>query len=598
MIQKNSQLFEQLLKHANLFLRTFLRIYTLAIPVIISTIIATNLVAAQVGYRPTGSRTGMNFDSGFGNFGEFASMPMPNEEQMEEVYKYINSLSPEEYRELEEFGKQLLSEYEARGVPVFNTTPAQQAQPTQSAPPKKQEPVQQIKPPVDKQAPEEHYKKPYELLDKTQKIAHNIASLIAIIGSIRQKAVSEEQLNLLLSPLAERLNLLVFYLYRLEKSEHLKRLQHTEFDDLRNILEWLNQECAPIDEKFYVPERNDFLTKKARAEHKNLLSQAHMMLELFITTVTQAFIARTVLTKCEEFFKKYDPEVLKIKEKIEREEKDAWVQAGRSLTHTSAKPEIISYKSHHISPHHAYAPAHQNHHFAGSNYMSPQNFGPGHQKTGKEWGTTQNQQKSSRNQQKELSDKTKKQDEKNKVKKDEKEEKDSETPDQKRDKSLSEGFEKIKKLLVELNTIATTSKDKIAHLRQAYDRDPDTVPVHDIYASPILDALGNLRITASRAIGSVKDWYKIIDKSFNTSREQKRHTDILKKFATAQLGSLTEVSRLLKDIKFATNQAAEELYQHDISKCNKQIKELYEQLDIKYGGVTTGSSRTGTQGTS
>ena len=69
-------------------------------------------------------------------------MPMPTPEEMEEIERFIASLSPEEVAELEKLGQELLDEAERTGVPLFQEPAlAQQppaAKPT-AAPAKKEE---------------------------------------------------------------------------------------------------------------------------------------------------------------------------------------------------------------------------------------------------------------------------------------------------------------------------------------------------------------------------------------------------------------------------------------------------------------------------
>lgn len=268
-----------------------------------------------------------------------AMLPMPTEEEMQEIQKFLDTLSPEELDELAKIGEEIIQTAEKEGRPLFG--PSQNTQPITMPKP---QPVKSTST-TQKTKPQESAKPKERILSSKEKarIQRILSGLVESIASIRQKATSDEILIQLLSSLNANLNDLTYYLNVVNYSKHLVRLTDKEFTPLNENLRKLYEEVDEIDSKLDVPEA--IMNKKQSSDdlkkQRKKIKDAAKLLDKFTSIMNTAIKQKHVLTDLERLVKKYEPEALKIKK--EQEEKEKKANAQRTNLPVTNVPQV--YKS-------------------------------------------------------------------------------------------------------------------------------------------------------------------------------------------------------------------------------------------------------------
>lgn len=269
-------------------------------------------------------------------------MQMPTEEELRQVEELLSTLSPEELEELSKLGEELIRTAEAEGRPLFGPNPAEQAPaPVQPTAPK---PTEAKPVPTKPAAPQPESNVPKKQLSQLQKM---LSDIVDTLGTIRQKAASEEQLALMLVPINTQLNSLSYYIRTIAYSKHAIRLTDKDFASLKNSLTTLATTLDDLNNQLYVEEIDITLNKKANHK-KAMLQQAQITLKNFITTITTACSSQNLLVDLEGFMKKYEPEALELRKKQEAQEKEATGQVkklpttntGTTSPYLPTRPEI------------------------------------------------------------------------------------------------------------------------------------------------------------------------------------------------------------------------------------------------------------------
>lgn len=248
-------------------------------------------------------------------------LPMPSEQEMQEIQKFLDTLSPEELDELAKIGEEIIQTAEKEGRPLFapasetKPKPIQPAKPINTAPTVK--PIEQAKPKA-------------RILSSKEKsrIQRILSGLVDAIASIRQKATSDETLIQLLAPLNTKLNDITYYLNVVNYSKHLVHLTDKEFTPLNENLRKLYEQVEEIDSKLDVPELE--INKKQSSDkikkQRQKIKDAEKVLNKFVSIIETSTKQKHVLTDLERLVKKYEPEALKIKKEQEEKEKKASTQ--------------------------------------------------------------------------------------------------------------------------------------------------------------------------------------------------------------------------------------------------------------------------------
>lgn len=249
-----------------------------------------------------------------------AMLPMPSEEEMKEIQKFLDTLSPEELDELAKIGEEIIQTAEKEGRPLFGPAPTTQPVP---------KPVKSVA--TTHTVKETNQEKPKErVLSSKEKsrIQRILSGLVDVIASIRQKATSDETLLQLLAPLNTSLNDLTYYLNVVNYSKHLVHLTDTEFTPLNDNLRKLYEQLEELDSELYVPEVK--VDKKQTSDEikkqRQQVKKAAQLLQKFVSIIETTTKQKHVVTDLERLVKKYEPEALKIKQEQEEKEKKASTQ--------------------------------------------------------------------------------------------------------------------------------------------------------------------------------------------------------------------------------------------------------------------------------
>ncbi len=254
-----------------------------------------------------------------------ALLPMPSEQEMQEIQKFLDTLSPDELDELAKIGEEIIQTAEKEGRPLFG--PAANAQPIQKAKPQPAKPITT----AHTVKPQDPVKPKERTLSSKEKarIQGILSGLVDAIASIRQKATSDETLIQLLAPLNTTLNDLTYYLNVVNYSKHLVQLTNKEFAPLNNNLRKLYEQVDEIDSQLDVPELE--MSKKQssddlKKQHQKI-KKAARILDTFRSIMDSGIKQKHVLMDLERLVKKYEPEALKIKKEQEEKEKKASTQS-------------------------------------------------------------------------------------------------------------------------------------------------------------------------------------------------------------------------------------------------------------------------------
>ncbi|MBN1549553.1 hypothetical protein JW872_02730 [Candidatus Babeliales bacterium] len=244
-----------------------------------------------------------------------ANMPMPTEEEIQAASAFLedffNNMSDEEMADFMQFYEGFVQDIESGKIKVediFGPLPEQP--PVTPQEPKKPEP-QNL--PEQKPAPVTQD----NLRDK-KATAEIIKKLIASITSLKTKAASSHKVLTTIEPLSKEIDTLVYYLYALEKPEHIQQLvTDKELIPLHDQLKSLQQVMEQYEPRLAIPE---FGIGPQNPQEKEASKKA---LSEIINAFKKAFSAENILEKLEKLFEKYEPEILKQKKAAEDAEERA-----------------------------------------------------------------------------------------------------------------------------------------------------------------------------------------------------------------------------------------------------------------------------------
>lgn len=485
---------------------------------------------------------------------------MPTPEELEEINKFLETLSEEELADLAKIGEEIIKEAEKEGKPLFPNTPPVQTQ--QKTP--------QVKPPVKTPEKPQEVVKPKQpelsVKDKTM-LQAMLSSLADSIAGLRQKAASDEKLFDMLKPHTTNLNDITYYLNVVNYSKYLGCLMEKEFTPLRKELESLTPQLAHLYDQLQVPELS---TKKLDThtieKNKALFKKAEQTLELFLETLKTAITQKHIITDLERVLKKYEPEALKIKQEREEKEKKALAQAKTLPTTntkiisagTSQKPTTQKYAG---RPHYntarptrsGYAPSGR------SNTASQYN------------GGAVNNQKSSA-----TSSSTKPH-----TKKDEA--KDENKKDEKRKLTPAEESavigDQIKSKLAKINSKVISNKERLHIFMNDYLISKD--PLDSTISAPLKDIIEDLTFDLNRTKKDIGSWLTKVAKHTDTAQDYKQYTSALKSFMKTEFAdakNLFDTTKLtLTKMPLATPRSEE--HKGDLTDLSGAFDKLYKEID-------------------
>jgi|GEM_PF-6870230 len=253
---------------------------------------------------------------GLGNMGGMGGgmLPMPSEDELREIEKFLSTLSPEELDQLAQLGEEIIKKAEEEKVPLFFDQKTQQPLPGPTFP-KKEEKIA---------APTKQPEAPKKVINKdvVDEVKDLLFRLIENIDAIRQKASHDQELEDTLSELDEQLNKILYYLYVVNDKKVSVHLKDKEFSDLYKKLQNLDTDLDSVNNTFDVPTFG-IMTRAQELKHKKAVFQAEIILNKIIKRFKKAFDTDKILDDITKLIEKYEPEALKVKANLEQLEKKA-----------------------------------------------------------------------------------------------------------------------------------------------------------------------------------------------------------------------------------------------------------------------------------
>ncbi len=261
--------------------------------------------------------------------------PYPTEQELREIEEFLSQLSPEELQELEKMGQQIIEEAEKNGVDLF-APPANMPAPQL---PKKEETGQ------PKQTKNEKRKELKTSKNELSAIRNILTSLIEVVHSIRQKAATEPEFELSITPFNEPLNFLLYYLYLINDDAVAGYLKEKEFTGLYHHLTRISDELEGHNRNFDVPDSLmiEATTKKARRHQKEQIKAAHHVLENILHCFRTAFSVDKINDQLKALLEKHEPELLKIKQGLEQKGKNAYDYIKKIPVTNTTRPILANY---------------------------------------------------------------------------------------------------------------------------------------------------------------------------------------------------------------------------------------------------------------
>lgn len=446
----------------------------------------------------------------------------PTQQELEEVEKLLSTLSPEELDELTKLGEELIKTAEAEGRPLFGPAPEEFTKPTPTPDPVKPVPAK----PTAAEVRESSI--PKKQLSDLQKM---LSDLVDALGSIRQKASSDEKLAQILEPITNQLNSLAYYLRTIAYSQHAARLTDKEFVPLKESLSKLGVAVEMINDTLIVEDTPSTLIKKTDSQ-KMIFQQTQTTLTKFVDIISNACTQQNLLNDLEAFMKKYEPEALEIKNKQDKQDKDA-IAYTKKIPSTNAGT---------VNPQLPSAPAPENPISRGSqgqgttgvkfgapvagNPLGVKPAKPAQQNggTGSNSGSQQGDQKG-----KKIADAKKTDDKKEEKKKEEM---------QDAPQTIDDQTQELKNKIVGLNNRVIANKSRIDAFFNYLYESPDELATTDQIrmAQPI----GELYYEAVKIKNSLGKWVETIGKT-SDYREARMYQDSMQKIADTALSDFKEL---------------------------------------------------------
>ena len=501
-----------------------------------------------------------------------AMLPMPSQQEMQEIQKFLDTLSPEELDELAKIGEEIIQTAEKEGRPLFGPAPDDKQKPQPSKP--------KTVTPTTK--PQEQAKPKERVLSSKEKarIQRILSGLIESIASIRQKATSDEILLQLITPLNTTLNDLTYYLNVVNYSKHLVQLTSKEFTPLNDNLRKLYEQIDEIDSQLNVPEIE--MSKKQSSDdlkkNRNEIKQAEKTINKFTSIIETTIKQKHVLMDLERLVKKYEPEALKIKKEQEEKEKKASTQrTSLPATNVSQTYRAPSSGQRPTQRYTGGSAGRSGGYNSSPNYHRPSS-GPTGSTGSARYPGTSGQPQSGSNNSKAIPSNAKKDvtsPEQNKKKATEKDE----TPRKLTEAEKTQSLEKeIQKKMELVNHLTGSQNDKLTTLLDQYLSSAD--PIIEGASEEYNNAVQTISYNLKKIKKDVTKWVSKIDDQASDHNEFNKHRKRLKIYME---NSMKEVHAFHKKVKdnpglLAQNSARVEEHKDSITQLVKHVDDIKKEL--------------------
>ena len=278
---------------------------------------------------------GLGFD--MNNMPKNGLMPMPTEEEMQEIEKFLSTLSDSEIEELIKYGESITKIAEENNIPLFfEPTPSNNPDSNQKMPPppafdtkkdtsetKSKDKSLQITPTITKDDIA-YYKKTLE-------------DLIIIIQTIRQRIASVKKFASSLDDFNTELDSLVYYLHVLQKNTIMSHLKEKKYESLVALMNNTTNTLNQLNNSLDLPSLDALHHYPLSGATKKQLKLAEKTINSIKKTFDEVLHKDGIINSIEGLLKEYEPLALQIKQKNEEKEKAAHEFAKKNPVTNVAK---------------------------------------------------------------------------------------------------------------------------------------------------------------------------------------------------------------------------------------------------------------------
>ncbi len=496
-------------------------------------------------------------------------LPMPTPEEMQEIEKFLSTLSPEELDELAQIGEEIMKTAEKEGRPLFADTPTPAPKPTEK--PKEEKKKEETKP-----ASKDASKNGTTELSSKEKTALQkmLSTLVEAISSIRQKATSDEKMLEVIAPLNSQLNDLTYYLNVINYSKHLVRLKDAEFSPLKEGLTKLSSQASDIDDQLVVPELelSKKLSSDEQKERRKKLEEAEGVIKKFMSIIRTAVGEKHLLKDFERLLQKYEPEALKIKQDQEAKAKRAGEQLIKlPTTNTGQVPSVYGSRrptNSGATQHYTGGKQTGSYSGGGSGYdnYSPSSYSPA--SGAKNVQPTQAAAKKGTTPPDKKTDTTKKEEDNKKAKA-------NALTDAEKAKTAAED---IKRSLKKINTEIAQRKDRFHDFIDTYL--PSATPVVEGVSREMTELFEQASFDLNKVKKDVTSWLNLVNKNTTTAKEYRDQTNKMKEFIKSEIRDADELNAKIKNQKGAIAPGDKKtLHQEHLDQFNTRFDAIIKELD-------------------
>lgn len=251
-------------------------------------------------------------------------MPMPTEQEMQEIEKFLSTLSDSEIEELIKYGENITKIAEENNIPLFFDAPPAEVSPDMGPKPS-QLPFQDVKrESTDIKSKDKNVSTtPTVTKDDIAYYKKTLEALLSIIQKLRLRVTSVKKFETSFKDLNSDLDSLVYYLHVLQKENIVLHLKDKKYEPLVTTMNTYVVQLHQLNDNLELPSIEVLHNRPLSTATKKQLKNA----EKTIASIKKSFDAMlkqdTLITTIESLLKEYEPVALQVKQKNEEKEKAA-----------------------------------------------------------------------------------------------------------------------------------------------------------------------------------------------------------------------------------------------------------------------------------
>lgn len=311
------------------------------------TILCTSLMAGFVFIFPDAFPKLNLDDSLLSNLPDFSSknglMKMPTPEEIDEIERFLATLSDSEIEELVKYGEKVMQIAEENNIPLFDPTP-DNAIPASNSPTLKPTPAtdtsSSFKPPLVKETVEEKQFNKQDV-DFYMRI---IEELLSAIQKIRQRISGVKKFKYVMNSYDERLDILTHYLHILKKETIIKHLIEKKYEAFTQLVQQYAKELNTLYTQLHstLPSIEELYAASSSSKSNKTFTQQINKSKNIISNIEKSFTTmlekENIISKIETILKEYEPSALMIKKSYDEKEKAAFESLKKITVTNVPKP--------------------------------------------------------------------------------------------------------------------------------------------------------------------------------------------------------------------------------------------------------------------